>query len=117
MLTGTPHVSESIMGLSWPSLVRAGGGLHQGQGPAPVIVYAESVLLVVPTPDFSMPYNVITLTCTVLALFYGSVFNILTRKLRESKKDGKAEEKVGITRTLAQWQANSLTIYENVRIC
>jgi hypothetical protein len=50
------------------------------------VVYGESVLLVVPTPDFSMPYNVITLTCTVLALFYGSVFNILTRKLREGGK-------------------------------
>jgi len=35
-----------------------------------------------PVPDFSMPYNVITMTCTVLALCFGSFFNILTRKLR-----------------------------------
>ena len=33
-----------------------------------------------PTPDFSMPYNVITITCTVMALFFGTVFNILTRQ-------------------------------------
>ena len=26
-----------------------------------------------PTPDFSMMYNVITLTCTVVAMFYGQV--------------------------------------------
>ncbi len=56
------------------------------------MIYAESVLLSVPTPDFSMPYNVITMTCTVMALFFGSVFNILTRKLREKKDD----EKVGV---------------------
>ena len=57
-----------------------------------VIVYAESVLLSMPTPDFSMPYNVITMTCTVMALFFGSAFNIMTRKLRERKGD----EKVGV---------------------
>jgi len=33
-----------------------------------------------PTPDFSMPYNVITLTCTVLALCFGSIFNMITRE-------------------------------------
>lgn len=64
--------------LSLPSSLAS--PLHSGNNQ---VIYAESVLLVVPTPDFSMPYNVITLTCTVLALFYGSVFNILTRKLRE----------------------------------
>jgi phosphatidylinositol glycan class T len=26
-----------------------------------------------------MPYNVITLTCTVIALFFGSIFNLLIR--------------------------------------
>jgi hypothetical protein len=61
------------------------------------VVYGESVLLVVPTPDFSMPYNVITLTCTVLALFYGSVFNILTRKLREGGKFDNVGKSSGAT--------------------
>jgi phosphatidylinositol glycan class T len=28
-----------------------------------------------------MPYNVITLTCTAVALFFGSMFNLLTRQL------------------------------------
>jgi hypothetical protein len=42
--------------------------------------YTEPSLLHLPTPDFSMPYNVITLTCTVIALFFGSAFNLLTRQ-------------------------------------
>ncbi|KAI5965573.1 GPI16 [Candida pseudojiufengensis] len=39
-----------------------------------------SLLLTLPTPDFSMPYNVIILTCTVLSLAFGVVFNLLTKK-------------------------------------
>lgn len=43
-------------------------------------LYSENVLLSLPTPDFSMPYNVITMTCTLFALYFGSLFNLLTRK-------------------------------------
>ena len=43
-------------------------------------IYTESLLIRLPTPDFSMPYNVITLTCTVLSMYFGSMFNMLTRK-------------------------------------
>ncbi|CAI5759347.1 unnamed protein product [Candida verbasci] len=39
-----------------------------------------SLLLTLPTPDFSMPYNVIILTCTVLSLAFGTLFNLLTKK-------------------------------------
>lgn len=39
-----------------------------------------SLLLYLPTPDFSMPYNVIILTSTVIALAFGTVFNILVRR-------------------------------------
>lgn len=30
-----------------------------------------------------MMYNVITLTCTVVAMFYGQVLNLMTRRLSE----------------------------------
>jgi phosphatidylinositol glycan class T len=43
-------------------------------------VYTRPVLVDLATPDFSMPYNVIIMTCTLLALVFGSVFNMLTRK-------------------------------------
>ncbi|KAK3116620.1 Subunit of the glycosylphosphatidylinositol transamidase complex-like protein [Teratosphaeriaceae sp. CCFEE 6253] len=39
-----------------------------------------SLLLPLPTPDFSMPYNVIILTSTVIALGFGSIFNLLVRR-------------------------------------
>ena len=44
------------------------------------VIYSEALLIRLPTPDFSMPYNVITLTCTALSLYFGSVFNMLTRQ-------------------------------------
>jgi GPI-anchor transamidase subunit T len=39
-----------------------------------------SLLLPLPTPDFSMPYNVIILTSTVMALGFGNIFNLLVRR-------------------------------------
>lgn len=41
--------------------------------------YSTSSLLMAPLPDFSMPYNVIVLTCTVLALGFGTIFNLMER--------------------------------------
>jgi GPI-anchor transamidase subunit T len=38
------------------------------------------LMLPLPTPDFSMPYNVIILTSTVIALAFGTVYNILVRQ-------------------------------------
>lgn len=48
--------------------------------PQQVYLRTTSLLLALPTPDFSMPYNVIILTSTVIALAFGSVFNILVRR-------------------------------------
>lgn len=43
-------------------------------------IHSASTLLELPTPDFSMPYNVIILTSTIMALFFGHVMNGLVRK-------------------------------------
>lgn len=40
----------------------------------------ESLIITLPTPDFSMPYNVICLACTVVALAFGPLHNITTKK-------------------------------------
>lgn len=40
-----------------------------------------SLLLTLPTPDFSMPYNVIIMTCTVLSMVFGTIFNLLIKKV------------------------------------
>ncbi|KAF2091378.1 GPI transamidase-like protein component Gpi16 [Saccharata proteae CBS 121410] len=45
-----------------------------------VYLRTTSLLLPLPTPDFSMPYNVIILTSTVMALGFGSIFNLLVRR-------------------------------------
>lgn len=41
----------------------------------------ESILISLPTPDFSMPYNVICLACTAVALAFGPLHNITTKRL------------------------------------
>jgi phosphatidylinositol glycan class T len=43
-------------------------------------IRTTSLLLPLPTPDFSMPYNVIILTSTVIALAFGNIFNLLARR-------------------------------------
>ena len=46
------------------------------------VYYTTSLIINLPTPDFSMPYNVITLTCTVLALLFGSMYNYMIRDFK-----------------------------------
>ncbi|KAG6803558.1 GPI transamidase component PIG-T [Apis mellifera caucasica] len=41
----------------------------------------ESLLISLPTPDFSMPYNVICLACTAVAMAFGPLHNISTKRL------------------------------------
>lgn len=49
-------------------------------------VYTDNLLVPLATPDFSMPYNVITFTCTVLALYFGSLLNTLRRRIGEEER-------------------------------
>lgn len=48
-----------------------------------VRVHTETLLLNLPTPDFSMPYNVICLACTVVAIAFGSFHNLCTRRFED----------------------------------
>ncbi|CAN0915377.1 GPI transamidase component PIG-T [Linum grandiflorum] len=48
--------------------------------------YTEVLLVPLTTPDFSMPYNVITITCTVFALYFGSLLNVLRRRAAEEER-------------------------------
>ena len=52
----------------------------QKKGHPGIYVRTTSLLLPLPTPDFSMPYNVIILTSTVMALGFGNIFNLLVRR-------------------------------------
>lgn len=56
-------------------------------------MYSSKLLLDLATPDFSMPYNVIIMTSTLMALFFGSVFNAITRRFGviEVAEEGKED--------------------------
>ena len=56
-----------------------------------VRIHTETLLITLPTPDFSMPYNVICLACTVVAIAFGCIHNLTTRRftlLDPTKKKG-----------------------------
>ncbi|KAG5191776.1 Gpi16 subunit, GPI transamidase component-domain-containing protein [Tribonema minus] len=53
-----------------PPLVTCGGRHYSG----------AAALVDLPYPDFSMPFNVVTLTCTLVAFFAGTALNVLVRK-------------------------------------
>ncbi|KAM7271519.1 hypothetical protein ACFE04_030733 [Oxalis oulophora] len=58
-----------------------------------VTAYTEVLLVPLTTPDFSMPYNVITITCTVFALYFGSLLNVLRRRVGEEERILKSKGK------------------------
>ncbi|KAK7545879.1 GPI transamidase component GPI16 [Phyllosticta citricarpa] len=63
-----------------PAVIRLLNSSTQDFSSQKVYLRTTSLLLPLPTPDFSMPYNVIILTSTVMALGFGSIFNILVRR-------------------------------------
>lgn len=67
-------------------------GADGGAGGGRVVVvyaYGEAGLLDTPQPDFSMPFNVITFTSTVITFFLGTAINLLVRKSRKKAKKKK----------------------------
>lgn len=46
----------------------------------PPRMYTKTLLIDLATPDFSMPYNVITMSGALIAMLFGNVFNLLTRQ-------------------------------------
>ncbi|KAH9919179.1 Gpi16 subunit GPI transamidase component [Epithele typhae] len=81
----TEHQPDAQRGWDLPPAVLApfafgnGSALRPGSGRS-TRVYTPALLVDLATPDFSMPYNVIIMSCTLIALIFGSVFNQLTRR-------------------------------------
>ncbi|KAF8223922.1 Gpi16 subunit, GPI transamidase component [Tricholoma matsutake] len=79
----TEHPPDAQRGWDLPPAVISPLG-QNGTGPAGPItigrIYTPALLVDLATPDFSMPYNVIIFTCSLVAFIFGSVFNLLTRK-------------------------------------
>nr|XP_022907425.1 GPI transamidase component PIG-T [Onthophagus taurus]XP_022907426.1 GPI transamidase component PIG-T [Onthophagus taurus] len=85
------YISSSIIS-AWLPLARNYTGLPQdaitfsdsfnaSRSGYLVQIRTESIVITLPTPDFSMPYNVICLACTVVALAFGPLHNITTKRL------------------------------------
>ena len=75
-----------------PAVIRLISPLSESN--EPMYLRTTSLLLPLPTPDFSMPYNVIILTSTVMALGFGSIFTLLVRRFVGGKRgrDSEREE-------------------------
>lgn len=43
-------------------------------------IFSEALLVSLPLPDFSMPYNVITLTCTMFGAVFSAILAATTRR-------------------------------------
>lgn len=82
----TEHPPDAQRGWDLPPAVSIVGGndtTMRGRR-----VYTPAVLVDVATPDFSMPYNVIIMSSTLIALIFGSIFNLLTRRFISIRIDG-----------------------------
>jgi phosphatidylinositol glycan class T len=75
------------------------GGEH---AEVPERVYLDGSLLTLPTPDFSMPFNVITLVCTSMSLLSGGVLSALTRRPSWAGFKGAKEKQRKRLRELAE---------------
>lgn len=78
-----------------------GLGVQSDQSPNVLRVYTEALVVPLPIPDFSMPYNVITITCTALVMLIGSLLNVLRKRTGEMKRQGTGE---GWGRRIQKWK-------------
>ena len=51
-----------------------------------VRIHTQTLLVSLPTPDFSMPYNVICLVSTVVSLAFGPIHNLTTKRTKTVSK-------------------------------
>lgn len=72
----------------------------------PMRLYTQPILISMPTPDFSMPYNVICLVCTVLSICFGPLYNLTTKPTIIIPKFGEYIEKLKAERALKRNKNN-----------
>jgi len=80
-----------------------------------VYVRTTSLLLPLPTPDFSMPYNVIILTSTVMALGFGSIFNIVVRRFVGADEMSGASLGLLVTAAMQRAKGRIMGIFRKMR--
>ncbi|KAI3596768.1 pigt protein [Moniliophthora roreri] len=84
----TEHPPDAQRGWDLPPAVLV--PLHSsGRGQR---IYTRPLLVDLATPDFSMPYNVIIFTCSIVAFIFGSIFNLLSRRFVIVNVDAQPQE-------------------------
>ncbi|XP_041975758.1 uncharacterized protein LOC121730682 [Aricia agestis] len=73
--TARNYTSLPVSGITYDSTFNASRPWY------PIVLRTNGAMVSLPTPDFSMPYNVICLACTVVALAFGPLHNICTKRL------------------------------------
>ncbi|CAG4965327.1 unnamed protein product [Colias eurytheme] len=73
--TAKNYTSLPVDGVSFDSVFNASKPWYSA------VFRTNGAMVSLPTPDFSMPYNVICLACTVVALAFGPLHNICTKEL------------------------------------
>ena len=73
---------------------------------APILLYSSSLLLLPPVPDMSMPFNVLSMTCSLYAFIIGSLLNLLIRKSSERVQVTYDPSKVPPPNKVQQLKAN-----------
>ncbi|XP_059048121.1 GPI transamidase component PIG-T [Achroia grisella] len=73
--TAKQYSSLPITGSTFDSIINASKPWYTA------VLRTNGAMVSLPTPDFSMPYNVICLACTVVALAFGPLHNICTKEL------------------------------------
>ncbi|CAK1544614.1 unnamed protein product [Leptosia nina] len=73
--TAKNYTSLPVNGVTFESVINASKAWY------PAVFRTNGAMVSLPTPDFSMPYNVICLACTVVALAFGPLHNICTKEL------------------------------------
>ncbi|QLQ77819.1 hypothetical protein HG537_0A00660 [Torulaspora globosa] len=71
-----------------------------------------ALLLLLSTPDFSMPYNVIILTSTVIGLIFGTLFNLLVKRLVPVEVADKIEATPGLKHKVRNLRALLLSKFK-----
>eukprot|EP00879_Flechtneria_rotunda_P023694 GHRR01025083.1.p1 GENE.GHRR01025083.1~~GHRR01025083.1.p1 ORF type:complete len:165 (+),score=63.44 GHRR01025083.1:38-496(+) len=66
--------------------------------PRPHMVYSPGLVVPLAVPDFSMPYNVICLTSTVLAVFFGATLNSLLERPGDTLRQAQANLSAAVRR-------------------
>jgi hypothetical protein len=77
-------------------------------------LYTDTQLVLSPLPDMSMPFNVISLTCTFYAFVVGSILNLAIKKASKHVKDQLDADQAEPSSLAGKIKANLSTLFLGV---